>query len=66
MSSTSSTGAEALTVSGDESLPVVRVRASVVFSILSNYVRRNEKQERVIGTLLGTVKDGNIVEVNLN
>lgn len=58
-----STGAEALTLAGDEPLPTVRVRASAVFSILSSYVRRNEKQARVIGTLVGMVKDGNIVEV---
>ena len=58
-----STGAEALTLAGDEPLPTVRVRASAVFSILSSYVRRSEKQARVIGTLVGMVKDGNVVEV---
>ena len=53
---------EALTMAGDEQLPTVKVRASAVFSILSSYIRRNEKQTRVIGTLLGCVKDGNIIE----
>lgn len=56
---------DALTLSGDEQLPIVRVRASAVFSILSSFTRRNDKQARVIGTLLGSVKDGNIIEVKV-
>uniref|UniRef100_A0A7S0RJW6 Eukaryotic translation initiation factor 3 subunit F n=1 Tax=Chlamydomonas leiostraca TaxID=1034604 RepID=A0A7S0RJW6_9CHLO len=42
---------------------VVRVHPVALFSICDAYIRRNEKQERVIGTLLGTVVDGNVFEV---
>jgi presenilin-like A22 family membrane protease len=63
MSYSNSIGAEALTLSGDEQLPTVKVRASAIFSILTNYIRRNEKSARMIGTLVGTIKEGNIIEV---
>lgn len=53
----------ALTLDGEDLLPTVRVRASAIFSILSNFVRRGEKQQRVLGTLVGCVNEGNIVEV---
>ena len=56
----------ALTLEGEDSLPIVKVRASAVFSILSNFVRRGEKQARVIGTLVGCVNEGNVVEVIIN
>ena len=36
----------------------VRVHPVVLFTICDAYIRRNENQERVIGTLLGTVADG--------
>lgn len=36
----------------------VQVHPVVLLSICDAYIRRNEKQERVIGTLLGTVTDG--------
>jgi translation initiation factor 3 subunit F len=36
----------------------VRVHPVVVFTICDAYIRRNENQERVIGTLLGTISDG--------
>lgn len=42
---------------------IVRVHPVALFSICDAYIRRNEKQERVIGTLLGTVVDGNVFEV---
>jgi translation initiation factor 3 subunit F len=38
----------------------VKVHPVVIFNILDQYVRRAEKQERVIGTLLGTYSDGTI------
>ena len=42
----------------------VKVHPIVVFSILDHYIRRQEGQERVIGTLLGVVhEDSGIVEV---
>eukprot|EP01041_Mallomonas_annulata_P006786 gene6786-13743_t len=48
---------QALTLD-DEVLPTVKVHATAVFGILNSYGRRAEKQSRVIGTLLGFVKDG--------
>jgi translation initiation factor 3 subunit F len=54
---------QALALTGEEQFPTVRVRSSVVFAILSNYVRRTEGDSRAIGTLLGNVKDGNVVEI---
>lgn len=41
----------------------VKIASEVVISILDTYVRRNEGQERVIGTLLGTVSEGGKVDV---
>ena len=38
----------------------MKVHPLVIFSILNSYMRRNEKHGRVIGTLLGTVKDDEI------
>jgi translation initiation factor 3 subunit F len=52
---------EALSV-GDKEKLVVKLHPTVVFSILNNFVRRNDRESRVIGTLLGTIKDG-VVEV---
>lgn len=40
----------------------VKVHPVVLFSICDAFIRRNDKQERVIGTLLGNVVDG-VVEV---
>lgn len=45
---------------GDDSLPLVKVHATAAFGILSGFSRRAEKQSRVIGTLLGIIKDGEI------
>lgn len=42
----------------DTSLPKIKVHATVVFSILNNFTRRSPRDSRVIGTLLGEVKDG--------
>lgn len=42
--------------------PKVKVLPVVFFSILDHYLRRAEAQNRVIGTLLGTIT-GNNVEV---
>ncbi len=36
----------------------VRVQPVVLFNVCDAYVRRNEGQERVIGTLLGVISDG--------
>ena len=40
-----------------------QVSPSVVLSVLDHYVRRNEDQERVIGTLLGVVNEAGEIEV---
>jgi translation initiation factor 3 subunit F len=40
----------------------VRIHPVALFAICDGYIRRNEKQDRVIGTLLGSVTDG-VVEV---
>lgn len=53
-------GLEALSLK-DDSLPSVKVNATVLFSILNSYVRRSTRDARVIGTLLGEVKDGTII-----
>lgn len=43
---------------------VVKVHPVVLFSICDSFMRRNEGQERVIGTLLGRVSRGSkVVEV---
>lgn len=43
------------------SIPVdVKVHPTVLFSVVDNYERRNEKMTRVVGTLLGTNIQGNI------
>ena len=41
----------------------VRVQPSVLLSICDAYVRRNSKHRRVVGTLLGFIGDGGVVEV---
>lgn len=40
----------------------VQVHPVVLFTICDAYIRRNQGQKRVIGTLLGTVSDG-IIDV---
>jgi hypothetical protein len=54
---------EALTLKS-ATLPRVKVTATVVFSILNSHIRRAQRDTRVIGTLLGEVKDG-VVYVRL-
>lgn len=51
---------EALALS-DSPLPKIKVHATVIFSILNSFVRRNTRDARVIGTLLGEIKDGVVV-----
>jgi len=43
--------------------PPVKVHPIVIFSILDHYLRRQEGQDRVIGTLLGTRTEDGLVEV---
>lgn len=47
-------------VLNDEYLPSIRLHATAIFSILNSHSRREEKQTRVIGTLLGYAKEGYI------
>ncbi len=42
----------------ENALPQIKVQATVIFSILNAYSRRASKDSRLIGTLLGEVKDG--------
>jgi hypothetical protein len=42
---------------------VAKVHPVVLFNISDAYIRRNEGQERVIGTLLGTVSSDGTVEI---
>mmetsp|Transcript_14156 Transcript_14156/g.38333 ORF Transcript_14156/g.38333 Transcript_14156/m.38333 type:complete len:284 (+) Transcript_14156:86-937(+) len=41
----------------------VRVHPVALFSICDAYLRRSEKQERVIGTLLGSMVEANVLEI---
>lgn len=50
---------EALSLT-DSPLPQVYVSTTVVFNILNAYCRRNALDSRIIGTLLGEVRDGNV------
>lgn len=50
---------QALTLA-DSRLPIVRLRATAVFSILNHYIRRDKSQTRVVGTLLGNLLEGNV------
>eukprot|EP00916_Digyalum_oweni_P015775 GHVL01025909.1.p1 GENE.GHVL01025909.1~~GHVL01025909.1.p1 ORF type:complete len:297 (-),score=35.96 GHVL01025909.1:34-924(-) len=42
---------------------VVRVHPLIIFTVADAFVRRNEGSERVLGTLLGNLTEGNIVDV---
>lgn len=49
---------------GSVNASTVKIQPVVLLQICDAYIRRNEKQERVIGTLLGnTSADGKVVEV---
>ena len=41
-------------------LPTVKLHPIVVMNILNSYSRRSDKEARVIGTLMGVIKEGNI------
>lgn len=51
---------ETLTLA-DSVLPKVRIHPIAIFSILNHFARRTPRDSRVIGTLLGEVKDGVVV-----
>jgi len=51
---------EALTLKSS-TLPRVKVSSTVALSILNSFARRSQRDSRVIGTLLGEVKDGVVV-----
>jgi len=55
-------GLEALSLPGEDALPIIKVHPTVVFSILNHFSRRSDLEARVIGTLLGT-KTGNVIEI---
>ena len=56
---------DAIITIGNKIVPSVKIHLTAVFSILNTFVRRSERNSRVIGALLGTSKDG-IVEVSLH
>lgn len=51
----SSSGATTAISLADEALPKVKVHATAVFSMLNHFIRREGRENRVIGTLLGAV-----------
>ncbi|KAJ7514579.1 hypothetical protein O6H91_23G050700 [Diphasiastrum complanatum] len=42
---------------------IAKLHPTVMFNICDSYIRRNDQQERVIGTLLGAVSTDGIVEI---
>ena len=40
---------------------MVKVHPTVVFSILNSFTRRSPRDSRVVGTLLGEIRDGVVV-----
>jgi len=44
-------------------MALLQVSPTVVLAILDHYVRRNEDQDRVIGTLLGVLNEAGEIEV---
>ena len=44
-------------------MALAQVSPTVVLAILDHYVRRNEDQDRVIGTLLGVLNEAGEIEV---
>lgn len=55
-------GSSALSLPGEDELPVIRVHPTAVFGILTHFSRRSDLETRVIGTLLGT-KNGKEIEI---
>jgi len=49
---------------GTDPYKLVEINPVVVFSVLDHYIRREEGQERVIGTLLGNIEEGVIQVTN--
>lgn len=47
---------------GEERFPLVKVHPRVVFSVLNQYMRREDRSSRVLGTLLGRMSD-DVIEV---
>jgi translation initiation factor 3 subunit F len=42
---------------------VAKLHPTVLFNICDSYIRRNDQQERVIGTLLGSISADGTVEI---
>ena len=51
---------EAIFLVGESTLPTVRLHPMAVVNILNSFVRRSDRQARLIGTLMGIVREGNI------
>ena len=46
----------------DERFPLVKLHPRVVFSVLNQYMRREDRSSRVLGTLLGRASE-DVIEV---
>jgi hypothetical protein len=51
---------EALYLNDGSHLPTVKVHPLVVMEILNSYIRRSDRQARVMGTLMGIIREGNV------
>ena len=51
---------EAIYLAGESALPCVKLHPMAVMNILNSFIRRNDRQARLIGTLMGIVREGNI------
>jgi JAB1/Mov34/MPN/PAD-1 ubiquitin protease len=49
---------EAIYLQDSTPLPAVKVHPTAIMSILNSYARRTDQNTRVIGTLMGVVKEG--------
>ena len=56
---------ETIYLVGESALPTVRLHPMAVMNILNSFVRRSDRQARLIGTLMGIVREGNIEVVGM-
>lgn len=53
----------ALLIPGTSTVLAAKIHPVVIYSICDSYIRRNADQDRVIGTLLGSVGSDGVVDV---
>jgi translation initiation factor 3 subunit F len=51
---------EAIYLPDTSALPTVKVHPIAVMGILNSYMRRTDRNARIIGTLMGVAREGNI------